>query len=1404
MPLFRVLVGTHDGSHVSEVVVDGRRDATIGEVSDAVLQRFGSPEGTLRVDGAIVVDRTEAWTTRIHDGTELGVLGPVASGWAPDAARANGLGVAPSLTCVAGPDAGRAFPLATGQHIVGRGLDASVRLADQEVSRRHCELQVEGARACVRDLDSANGTLLGGAAVGSNWVDLGPGRVIHLGTTALEWSAGVPSDGVLLASADGGFVLNRPYRLPELFEPKAVSFPAKPNQAEKRPFPWLMLFLPLIASLVMISFTHRPEFLVMALFGPLGALGTSWQERRRATQKNRIDSEQFDAKTVAAHGAILAEVAREADWLRRRSPSPADILATVSGPGSRLWERRFDDPDFLITRVGVGNRSAAVQLKVQRDEAQQQPAVAAPITVDLRAVSVVGVAGSGDLATRMAEWFTFQIAALHSPDDVRICLLSANASEAEWGFFRWLPHAQLGDQVVAIGKDDRTIAARLAELTTMLDEREAAEGQSFTSSGSCRPEIVVVIEAASELRRNRAVAGLLQRGPRVGIRCICVDRDARFLPEECKAVVIATGGRWVVRSSGSADTSDVAGDPISPIDMERAARRMASIERVSGDAQQANLPRSVRLLDVIDLSEDAAADVEQRWRRTPAQTKAPVGVGAHGNIDIDLAQDGPHGLVAGQTGAGKSEFLRTLVASLAVANTPEDLNFLLMDFKGESSFGDFENLPHTVGTVSNLNADIATRALTSLKAELERRQAQLASARARDFGEYVAARAKNRALPPIARLVIIVDEFAELKDMHPELLGHLVSTARTGRSLGVHLILATQKPHGSVSPEIRANSNLRVCLRVRDTDDSIDVIESPRAARLPSDAKGRTLMSVGGGSLIEFQCASVSLPRPGGGQAPRIIQAGWPTVGYALPEPLVTSGGIGDSALLVEALQEATTRLGIEIGHRPWQPPLPASLLLGELVRRRDVQATRASDPALVPLGLVDEPEKQRQSPFFVSPKLPFAIVGSGGSGRTTALVSLVASLCMKAGPTDCHIHVIDDGSVLALVDELPQVGSVVRSSAAAMVDRLLELLAGEVRRRRDELAHNRWGSIREQRAAGKGHVWPYIWLIADRWDECVPTTMDTARERWLNVLYSDGPAAGLTIAAAGTEAMFRGRTMSHFPQRIVLPLHSPGDAMMVGLRAPATHQPGRALDGDGREVQIARVTASSGALALTRSLRVLAGKIPPAPARQRPWRLRELPGSVSLRQIAKPPSGMFVLGLSGDEAQPLAISVPAMVVAGPRRSGRTTLLRTLGTQFISGGLAIACVGRGLAPLVAAGAIELSENDRPDRIFDAVIVDDAEALPAGAPLTEALVAGANGPLVLGSALEAWMLPSPLLRRALRQESACAVLLCPDSTSCAGSLGFKMDRSRLFDGPPGRALCNVEGDERYLQVATAHV
>jgi len=358
------------------------------------------------------------------------------------------------------------------------------------------------------------------------------------------------------------------------------------------------------------------------------------------------------------------------------------------------------------------------------------------------------------------------------------------------------------------------------------------------------------LDGARRLRSLPGMVQVLREGPSVGVYSVCVDSDERLLPEECQAVVVqeATGVR--VQQTRAAVVENVRPDTVSAPWCDRVARALAPMRDVSGDAEDSALPSSSRLLDVLGLEPPTHDAITARWAMGGRSTEALLGESMDGAFSIDLRRDGPHGLIAGTTGAGKSELLQSLVASLAVANRPDALTFVLIDYKGGAAFAQCERLPHTVGMVTDLDTHLVERALASLGAELRRREHQLASVGAKDIDDYVDLLRGDPTLAAMPRLVIVIDEFASMVRELPDFVTGMVNIAQRGRSLGIHLILATQRPSGVVSPEIRANTNLRVALRVTDSSESTDVIDAPDAGRISKMTPGRAYARLGHSSLV--------------------------------------------------------------------------------------------------------------------------------------------------------------------------------------------------------------------------------------------------------------------------------------------------------------------------------------------------------------------------------------------------------------------------------------------------------------------------------------------------------------------------------------------------------------------------
>jgi S-DNA-T family DNA segregation ATPase FtsK/SpoIIIE len=1347
----------------------------------------------------------------------------------------------------AGPDSGAVHRLAPGEHAIGRGPDAVVRLDDPDVSRLHALLVVStGSRAgtTVRDLGSTNGSCVDGVAVGPEGVTLHPGQDLVVGHSRLVLALPERVPVTVRPDGAGHLCVNRPPRLIADRAPLRFTSPAPPTPREPRRLPLVAVLVPLVAGVALCVVTRSPTYLAFVLLSPLMALGSYLSDKWGGRRSDRERRRRHDEELARLESQVAAALAAEAVARAAEHPGPAELLLSAQGPRPRLWERRAADPDDLHLRVGLGTVTSDVEVRAPGTggdpESVQRPSLAAaPVTVDLRATRVLGVCGPRPRALALTRSLLTQLAGWHSPRRLGLAVLAADGTSCAdgWEWARWLPHLARAEGGLRVGLDDHAVRARLDELLTEL----AARVDRDTTGGRWNdPVLVTLFDGAHLLRSLAGVSRLLEDGPAVGMYAICVEDDRVSLPVECRAVAEVRGEVGaIVRLStlrehgdrGDAGELEVVGDGVSEAWAGRFARALGPLRDATPDGPGDHLPEAARLLDLLPADITDPGELAAAWRAAPRGTAVVLGVGTDGEpLVVDLARDGPHVLVAGTTGSGKSELLQTLIVGLAATNRPDELAFVLVDYKGGAAFRDCARLPHTVGMVTDLDGHLTQRALASLGAELRRRETLLRAAACADLEEY-AAQATDGA-ERIPRLALVVDEFATLAEELPDFVGGLVGLAQRGRSLGVHLVLATQRPAGVVSADIRANTGLRIALRVTDPAESADVVDVRDAAFLSRTCPGRAVVRAGTGAVRTVQTARVG-GRRASAPRPTVLPSPWRSAGdppSGLAEDMID--GPTDLARFVAAAQTAAGRLGCRGVASPWLPPLPTVVTSAEI-------AGRDARPSAVRLGVLDLPTEQRQPlvTFDLEDGEHLLLVGGPGSGRTTALRTLAAGLAERLPVYDLHLHGLDGGSGLASLAALPHVGTVAGRDDPALGDRLLVRLTEEMERRQRLLASAGLGSQLEQRAtAAPEDRLPWLVLLADGWEGLVTTFEAIDHGRPLDALLGlarDGTSAGIRVVLTGDRSVLAGRAAASFRHRLVLPLADRADyglAGIAGRSVPPHLLPGRALVGTAAtEAQLAVLDPDpSGAAQVAAIARVAARCSAEARTGPGPLRLRPLPPVVGLADLAAAakelscgPSWTLV-GAGGDEATPVGIDLdadgPALVVAGPPGSGRSTALVAVGTWLLSQGRSLVVLAGRRSPVHAIGALPgvlavLAAGDaarlrdcladHPDAV---VLADDAETLhdaPVEAPLLDLLRSDCrSGPLCASAVVLAGGTTELASRfRGVTVEarrSRTGVLLSPASAVDGDLFGIRVPTGGRQ--MPGRGLLVVRGRVTPVQVA----
>lgn len=1467
------LTYVRDGGSGVDLDVSADGVATVADLADALQgrdpqrKRDITPNPTITMaapTGQLMLPAEQLLAdSALRSGSTIGIS-PT-----PHSTRATGSSAVAMLIIVEGPQAGQEFPLRRGINRIGRDSSMDVALKDPLVSREHARINVNDTIEIV-DNNSANGIYTVTRQVGDNGLQGGinglavtrsvlhEGQHLLIGETTFTVRRLTPrtSDPTQHLAASG-FI--RPPRLAPHFDEETYPTPELPRRPQPSRFPLIALVTPILMGGVLYAVTRQIASLLFVAMSPLMLIG-NWVENRTFGKKQyRQQLEEFQAELARLGDLIQRRQAQERELRAEENPSSAAILDAITQHDALLWARRPDHPEFGQLRLGLGRVPSRVRIELPVSQAadaslwQQlldfqarwSDVDAVPVVADLKSCGSVGVAGRGERGTAIARAIILQAAGLHSPADLAIAACVGTTSTPDWDWLKWLPHTMpthspVGTELLSDGP--ASTVALITALEDLIDERSDTQHKGDAPVNT--PVVLLVVTNDAAIDRSRLV-WLAENGPAAGIHVMWSAPRLAELPAACRAYV-------------SVDEHDHAhvgfvndSQAVSPLTAERinlptathAARSLAPVVDSGARVEdESDLPGAIPYLALAGqaLAEDATA-ITERWietdslpshrkpgkRRGPSTLRALIGQGASESIALDLKAQGPHALVGGTTGSGKSELLQTWVLSMAAAYSPERVTFLFVDYKGGSAFGECVNLPHSVGLVTDLSPHLVRRALLSLNAELRHREHILNAAKAKDLESME--RKGHPNTPP--SLVIVVDEFAALASDVPEFVDGVVNVAQRGRSLGLHLILATQRPAGVIKDNLRANTNLRLALRMADEADSNDVLGEAAAAHFDPQAPGRAAARIGSSRLISFQSAYVGGHTHAGEKVAEISVAEVSIgVGARWRQPeadspvMVEPEGTTDLQKLVATISQAATDESLTPPRRPWLPELPHEIDLANL------SLASRTDERLI-FGLGDLPENQDQPLIAFHPDIDgnLAVFGTGGTGKSGTLRSLAVSAgnTVKGGPV--HVYGLDFGSQgLHMLEPLPHVGSVITGDDTERVVRLLRTTRRVIDERAVKYSAAQASSITEYRARAATPDEPRILLLLDglaSFRQAHDTALPGSPLDILTSIAADGRSVGVhVVISADRPATMPSALGSLISRRLVLRQADDNDLLLLGvpkdvftIQSPA----GRGYL-DGHELQVAVLGGDASVAVQSRAIERLTAAIrkhtswPDAPAIQR------LSEHISLDNLPTEVDGAPAFGVADETLAPVGLPQDGtFVVTGPPASGRTTTVATIIRAVKRARPLTRCVllspGRsalaGLAKWAAlatdadkvaelAGNLTAQVQADPAGSWLIIIESAADMVNSAAdfPLQELVKAARiGGQLIVGEGDTQAMSGSWPLQQALRF-SRRGIALQPDQTD--GDMLFRTSFPRIkrADFPQGRGLLVREG--RWIRVQVA--
>lgn len=992
----------------------------------------------------------------------------------------------------------------------------------------------------------------------------------------------------------------------------------------------------------------------------------------------------------------------EMEALTYNSPSVQSIEKMVNGYSSRIYERNIGDEDFLKVCAGLADGPASFPVSMNHNELDMEPDELEreaesiyrqaqylkdkPVNIDLKQAHL-GLVGEKEIIQEQLKLLVAQLAFFHSYHELEIITVFRDKYDEVFKWMNWYPHLRI-HAINAYGciNNERMRDHVVGSLYRILKERKLKREESRKESRFL-PHYLFIIDEPKLIADHAIMEYLGNESDGLGFSIIYTTNMRANLPENIKTIIQYENSEQgiLLLDAGEMVHKRIRLQRAGKVDFERMARNLSVLVHEKGIVSQ--IPESVTFFDMYQVERPEELHVTDRWQKNQAYKSLAVPLGLRGQEDylyLNLHEKahGPHGLVAGTTGSGKSEIIQSYILSLAVNFHPHEVGFLLIDYKGGGMAGLFKKLPHLLGTITNLDGSESMRAMASIKSELARRQRIFGQNSVNHINDYHKLFRMGKVDEPLPHLFLISDEFAELKKEQPEFMSELVSAARIGRSLGIHLILATQKPSGVVDDQIWTNSRFKLALKVQNEADSREIIKTPDAAFITQP--GRAYLQVGNNEIYElFQSAWSGAAYHTQRETEETAQLVY--LVNALGQGEVVNRDLSGAAqgeqmkvtqldAVIQYIAEIAAKLSDTPVRKPWLPPLAKRIVspcpqafLQEESREQEHLPLNLEIEA----GIVDIPEEQCQTPYILNllKEGNVAFFAAPGYGKSTFLTTVLMTLALKNSVELLNFYICDFGnSALIPLKQIPHVSDYITADDTERLGKLMRILGEEIKHRKKVFAEAMVQNFDVYNQSGKKPLKAVVVLV-DNYDAVREINPDL--DDFFARLSRDGVGLGIYMLVTATrQSGIRYAALNNYRIKIAGYLVEKTEAS--GLVGRSQYQPpelgGRVLVKHGNSanlMQVYTMVPFDNEVEYNTRIKEIAAQIRQMYPTMRAPGIPVLPERFAysmLRQYGEVADGQFALGLDMEsvELRGAEKSAAPFIILGDTGRGRTNLLKVI------------------------------------------------------------------------------------------------------------------------------------------------